>query len=169
MSSYLMNPQTIGLLAHFAVESKATSYSECYGLNLETVDKVVEALVRANLLSLAVRYPDSDPAMDFMDLSTDDFICECKDEAKRSWNVPVIEILKSCDCFSYQSCEYDDWYKSKAFKIINVIRKKCVSRLPGYDNAQWGYTTDNPPPVVTKMSDLKGRKPKSGEVISLFS
>jgi len=164
-----MDSQTIGLLAHFAVESKATQYGECYGQDLETTDKVVGALARANLLSLAVRYPDCDPAQTFAGVSTAEFIAECKVEASRMWSVPVIELLKSCDCFSYQSCEYDDWHNSKAHKILGAIRKECISRLPGYDDAMWGYTTENPPSIVTKMSDLKGRAPKSGEVISLFS
>jgi hypothetical protein len=170
MSAYLMDQQTIGLLAHFATESKCVEYGELYGMGFDNnTDKVVEALTRANLLSLAVRYPDSDPAPDFVGMSTAEFISECKQEARRMWSVPVIEILKSCDCFAYQSCEYDDWHKSTAHKIINAIRKECITRLPGYEEAQWGYTTDNPPPIVTPMSELKGRKPQAGEVISLFS
>ena len=169
MSAYLMDQQTIGLLAHYAVESKAVQYGECYGLDLD-IDKTVEALARANLLSLSVRYSDdADPANSFMGMSTAEYIAECKKEATRMWNVPVIQILKSCDCFAYQSCEYDDWNKSTAHKILNAIRKEAISRLPGYDNAQWGYVTDNPPPMATKMSDLGGRAPKPGEVVSLFS
>ena len=169
MSAYLMDQQTIGLLAHFAVESEASHYGECYGLALETTDNVVEALARANLVSLAVRYPDKDPAESFMDISTSEYIKQCKQEAKRAWSVPIVEILKSCSCFEYQACEYDDWHKSKAHKVINAIRKECITRLPGYEEAQWGYTTDNPPPLVVPMSELNGRDPQPGEVISLFS
>ena len=84
MSAYLMDQQTIGLLAHFAVESEASHYGECYGLALETTDNVVEALARANLVSLAVRYPDKDPAESFMDISTSEYIKQCKQEAKRA-------------------------------------------------------------------------------------
>jgi len=170
MSAYLMDQQTVGLLAHFAVESEASHYGECYGLNLETTDQVVEALTRSNLISLAARYPDDqDPAASFMGMPKRQYITECKQEAKRAWSVPVVEILKSCSCFEYQSCEYDDWHKSTAHKVITAIRKECINRLPGYEEAQWGYTTDNPPPIVTPMSELNGRAPAPGEVISLFS
>ena len=131
MSAYLMNEQTIGLLAEFAVRTKAIKYGACYDLNLD-LDKTVEALVRSNLLSLAVRSPDgADPAKDFADMSTNEFIAACKSEATRSWSVPIIEILKSCDCFAYQACEYDDWDSSIAYKILDAIRKQCISKLPG--------------------------------------
>ena len=169
MSAFLIGKQTIGLLAHYAVEHEVVQYGECYGMNLDK-KKVIEALVRANVISLATRYPDdADPVESFMGMSKAEFIQACQIEASRAWNVPVIEILKSCNCFEYQACEYDDWPKSTANKILNAIRKDCINKLPGYEEAQWGYTTDNPPPIVTPMSEMKGRKPQPGEVISLFS
>lgn len=45
-----------------------------------------------------------------------------------------VAVLKALDCLSYQSCETDDWEDSEAFRIIDVIRSRAISRLPGYEN-----------------------------------
>jgi hypothetical protein len=47
----------------------------------------------------------------------------------------AIAILKGCDCFDYQACETDDYRASDAFRIIDAIRARAISRLPGYTNA----------------------------------
>lgn len=170
MSARLCNTQIIGLLAHFAIDNKATIYGSCYGQDLETTDKVVNALTRANLLSLSVRYPDMlEPTVEFLDLSMANYIKQCNIDASRMWVVPLIDILKACDYLAYQACEYADWYKSKAHRILVEIRKSAISKLPGYENASWEFGTDNPPPALRKMSKMGGCEPLHGEVISLFS
>ena len=46
-----------------------------------------------------------------------------------------VAILKACDCFEYQACETDDYRQSDAYRIIDAIRSRAISRLPGYSNA----------------------------------
>jgi hypothetical protein len=53
-------------------------------------------------------------------------------------NESGIQIIKSCKCYSYQSCCYPGWEKSKAHQIINEIIRSQIHRLPGYDAAIWG-------------------------------
>jgi hypothetical protein len=169
MSAYLLNDQTFGILAKFAIDNDTTKYGELYGSDLGTVEKVLSELVGANLKSLSTRYPDTkaDPALDFAGVQKDIFLRRCNVEASRDWHVSPFEILKSCDCLDYQSCEFDEWTKSTAYKILASIRSSAYRKLDGYEGAQWGYTTDNPPAIVRKMSDLKGGESVAGEVYIL--
>lgn len=57
---------------------------------------------------------------------------------RRPQNFNMVQVLKSCDCLEYQSCENDDYEKSIAAKIINSIRTHAIHALPGYDDAAWG-------------------------------
>jgi len=46
-----------------------------------------------------------------------------------------IAILKACDCYDYQACETDDYQETLACLIIEAIRNRAISVLPGYDEA----------------------------------
>lgn len=48
-----------------------------------------------------------------------------------------VEIIKACDCYSYQSCETMDWEETEAYAIVNALRKRAIDSLPGYDEAAW--------------------------------
>lgn len=50
----------------------------------------------------------------------------------------VVQLLKLCDCYEYQSCESSDYVNTNACTIINRIRKNLIAHLPGYDDAHWG-------------------------------
>lgn len=50
-----------------------------------------------------------------------------------------VEILKLCDCYTYQACETPDWEESEAYAIVQAIRARVIHTLPGYDEAPWGY------------------------------
>lgn len=169
MSVYLIEEQTFGILAKFAIDNDCTKYGDLYGSNLDTSEKVLSELVGANLKSLATRYPDTkaDPALDFAGVEDKIFLRRCIVEATRDWHVNPFEILKSCDCLDYQSCEFDEWPQSTSYKILAAIRSSAYKKLDGYENAQWGYVTENPPAIVRKMSDIKGGKPVAGEVYIL--
>ena len=171
MSAYLLDDQTFGILAKFAIDNDVTKYGQLYRSGLDTIEDVLKELVGANIKSLATRYPDTkaDPALDFAGVVKQIFLRRCNVEASREWNVDLMEILKSCDCLDYQSCEFDEWHDSTAYKILNGIRATAIKKLPGYDSAMWGYVTGTPPNTVTNMSDLNGRAPMPGETIKLFS
>ena len=129
MSAYLVDSQTIGLLAQYAVKNGCLKYRNLYDKNL-TRDKTVEALCCANLLSLSARYPDTDPARDFAGKSKEEYIADCKAAARKVWSVSPADIIKACGRFDYQACEYDGWPKSIAYKVINAIENNAAQKLP---------------------------------------
>jgi hypothetical protein len=53
---------------------------------------------------------------------------------------PPVQILKALDCLTYQSCEFDGYYESLAYMIVEEIRHKAICKLPGYDESQWEIT-----------------------------
>ena len=48
-----------------------------------------------------------------------------------------VEILKLCNCYSYQTCETEDWRQTEAWEIMNTLRGFAIRALPGYEEAQW--------------------------------
>jgi len=59
---------------------------------------------------------------------------------KRFANPPtLVEILKIISCYEYQSCEHPGWKSSEAYAFCQVLRKCTIARLPGYDEAPWGW------------------------------
>lgn len=60
-----------------------------------------------------------------------------------------VEVLKACDCYEYQSCEHNGWYKSQAHAFIDRLRRAAISALPGYDEAEWGAPTRTKRQTVT--------------------
>lgn len=53
--------------------------------------------------------------------------------------VSVVEVIKLCDCYDYQSCETPDWPETEAHAIMTALRERAIRNLPGYDDAPWGY------------------------------
>jgi hypothetical protein len=51
--------------------------------------------------------------------------------------VSVIQFLKLLDCLEYQSCEHDGWAQSEARQIVDQFRAQAVTKLPGYEEAEW--------------------------------
>ncbi len=152
MSAFLCNTQLFGVLAHYGEQYRSTKYGQCYGLDVETTDNIIAALVTANMLSLSARYPDdAEPSESWFDMTRADFISQAKQDAKRAWNIDAITILKACDCLEYQSCEYDGWYQSTAYKIVSEIRKTAIKLLPTYSDAQWEFHASALPPVARNM------------------
>lgn len=59
-------------------------------------------------------------------------------------NVSGVQLLKSCDCYEYQSCEHPEWPKSEARAFLEVLRKRAWTALPGYEDAEWGPPKPDP-------------------------
>lgn len=49
-----------------------------------------------------------------------------------------VQVLKSIACYSYQSCEHDEWEDSEAFAFCRALEKHAIAILPGYEEAEWG-------------------------------
>ena len=85
-------------------------------------DETGQALLDQNIASVNYRYNDNIEPESFR-----------YDPFQRSYT--VVEILKACKSYIYQSCETPDWEKTQAFVIVNVLIDECIDRLPGYDEA----------------------------------
>ncbi len=49
----------------------------------------------------------------------------------------LIQIIKLCNCYAYQSCETDDWKETEAYAICDALKETAIRALPGYENAEW--------------------------------
>lgn len=157
MSAYIVNEETIKALAVFAASwdrSRSLNVNPLYlrKANLIAADSgrlldpcaqdelatfYALILYNENIRSVQYRYPNS---------SSNELPgpIERPDEIKIGWldfqkpETPVV-LLKLCDCLEYQSCETRDWHETAAFELLERIRRAAIHKLPGYDEAPWGY------------------------------
>ena len=98
----------------------------------DNATEIGSILLTENERSVRHRYPDCAP---------DDLPGTIGETAARyefrlyDGPVSAVAILKGCDCFDYQACETDDYESSLACTIIDAIRKRAITMLPGWDNA----------------------------------
>jgi hypothetical protein len=64
---------------------------------------------------------------------------------KRLPGVPnPVAVLKALGGFEYQACEHPEWEKSEAYNFCDALRRKAISKLPGYDeDDHWGVSSGN--------------------------
>jgi hypothetical protein len=126
MSAYLCTNEHITYLVS-ASNSRAISYSS--PKPVEELVLIGNMLVQANLDSLASRYDDSTENLD--PITAADF--------RKPWvHFNPVQVLKSAQCYEYQSCEHDGWETSEARKWIDSLKSRAIGILPGYDAAKWG-------------------------------
>ena len=89
-------------------------------LNKENAGAVANILWRENVRSLEGRYGDT-PA-DFSD-----YEFNYLSSVKQSYSIP--EIAGAIDCLEYQSCEQEDYYTTKAYSILCLMRKYLLREL----------------------------------------
>jgi hypothetical protein len=51
--------------------------------------------------------------------------------------MPPVQVLKLCACFDYQCTETADYSQTEAARIVEAIRHRTISQLPGYLDAEW--------------------------------
>ena len=94
-------------------------------------------LYRANVEAVEARYPGAD-----------DMVWYRFNEGSFTMaDVPslsAVEVLKACDCFEYQACEWPEWEGSGADRLLWAIRKAAIHNLPGYDDAAWEVKARGP-------------------------
>ncbi len=126
MSAFICNDYHISILAAAA----ANRYRCALGA---TPEKVGAMLYAANVQSIKARYP-SDAKEHFEPFEFDNRALI------NSLDLSGVAILKACQCFAYQACEFEGWEKSEACQMINRIRAEAIGRLAGYDEAEWELT-----------------------------
>lgn len=129
MSCFLVQHESIGLIASYAIKADILQYSICYPHKhlLTSIDQVCAILAQANLDSVAHRYGDDnqDPI----------YIKNCLRAAQNAPSASIGEMAKTLSCYEYQACEPDDFYESLAYKILTVCRVNLLRDIPEYANA----------------------------------
>lgn len=52
------------------------------------------------------------------------------------------EIVALVRCYDYQSCEHAEWEGSPAHAFCQAIEYRLLSRIPGVDDAPWGFSEE---------------------------
>lgn len=68
--------------------------------------------------------------------------------------VTAVEGLKLVGCYRYQTAG-DDWNRSEPARICRWLQANLIGRIPGYDDAPWGWDTD----AVNRRMDLVRASP----------
>jgi len=157
MSAYIVNPEHIGVLAAYAAVNDCAIYEWRMSDNILTAQNVAKGLVLENIRSVAHRYPnDEDGHRPGPGLKDADIIEACQiyagHFAKRLGGVIVmaedvlepVQVLKLVRSLDYQSCETEDWPMTLAARQLDWIMGEAISRLPGYEDADWSFTGSLP-------------------------
>ena len=93
-----------------------------------TAASIAKTLADENIKSLRARYQEVlDHGFEF---SESDF--------QRKIKIDPLQVIKSCDCYSYQANEHKGWKQSSAKMFVDTLRNRAIDALPGYDAAIWG-------------------------------
>ena len=157
MSAYICNPEHIGILAAYAAVNDCAIYEWRMSNNILTAQSVAKGLALENIRSVAHRYPDDkDGQRPGPGLKDADIIEACQiyagHFAKRLGGVIVmaedvlepVQVLKLVSSLDYQSCETDDWEMTLAAQQLRWILGEAISRLDGYEDADWSFTGSLP-------------------------
>ena len=91
---------------------------------------IAEVLKVQNLKSLNSRYGDEIPEVIF-----DKPMKKIVDPVS---TLSTAQLLKMCDCLSYQSCETEKYNASFACHLLEEIRERITKAMPDYEDAHWG-------------------------------
>jgi len=157
MSAYIVNPEHIGVLAAYAAVNDCAIYEWRMSDNILTAQNVAKGLALENIRSVAHRYPDDeDGHRPGPCLKDADIVEACQiyagHFAKRLGGVIVmaedvlepVQVLKLVRSLDYQSCETEDWPMTLAARQLDWIMGEAISRLPGYEDADWSFTGSLP-------------------------
>ena len=130
MSAYTVSDKTIsGMLQVVRLARCGVGVywsGESYRITSDNLNEVGQKLVNENYRSVNCRYDEDTKPHEFsvVPLSMAE--------------LTPVQIIKLCDCYSYQSCETDDWKLTEAFAIYDALRGAAIAMLPGYEDAPWG-------------------------------
>jgi len=106
------------------------------GQDHDTPERIGQALWCTNVASVLHRYPRDTPATAPGPIGETYYYGKHRPAAHADWK--MVQILKACHCYEYQSCEHPEWETSEAHAILAAIESAAVRALPGYDDAPWG-------------------------------
>lgn len=138
MSAFIVGRETIDALVTLAFEGPSevpvSPDTAWYPPSYESRDSFGQKLLTANVESVKYRYPDE--AIGALPGPTNAYYAFPYRYAPYRRLTPV-EGLALLDGYEYQSCERPDWFGSVAHRMVDSLRGNLISRLPGYNEAEW--------------------------------
>jgi hypothetical protein len=140
MSAEIVERETIQYIIT-AIEAFGNSFGYYYNNDWhypktnEERQVIGQRLWDTNILSVKVRYNNIKDIRDLPGPCGENYIFKYK-PCKISFN--PIQIIKTCRYYSYQTCEFEGWEESEAKAIIDVLIDLAITKLPGYEQAEWG-------------------------------
>lgn len=141
MSAWMVTKTHIDVLvtAALAIEQGGLSYfwkGSWRRADFTRQDEVGKMLWSENYRSVAHRYPDDlELPGAYLDGPGIDDYTYVRQEKR-----DPVTVLKTIDCFEYQSCEHDEWEQSEAWAFCKYLRLTVITTLPGYQEAPWGIS-----------------------------
>ena len=147
MSAYIVSRQHIQYLVMAAMSNRiARGYLTWWDKNnnhheircgdFERAVKIGQMLWDENIKSVLCRYPD-DTKETAPGPSGENYVFDIR--MTDHWmEFDPTQVIKSCDCYAYQSCEHEEWPTSEAHAFIDSLKSHACSALTGYDQAEWG-------------------------------
>lgn len=113
MSAYIVEQNVVGFLIMVGIE---------YGI-IDPHNAVAEArmLWLENQRSIHYRYDDSDDYGNVPDITKKEQLGEYEE-----FNPD--QVIMSCGCYSYQSCEHPEWESSEAKCLVDKIKEEAIAR-----------------------------------------
>lgn len=150
MSAYIVDQHHITYLV-FA--------GSAYGVNRRQINRdgdlasdaeIGQMLLSENVKSVAYRYPDTEESELPGPVGYSEIY---RHNPRATWlNLNPVQVLKSCDCLAYQSCEHPEWETSKAYHYLETLKSAAYHRMPEYESAKWG--APEPDPHAVRLSAL---------------
>ena len=107
-------------------------------LNDANAGEVAQMLWDECIASVRYRYNEPPDSTDLPGPIGEDFVYGEHPLWRGDFCPSPVTILKSTDCYEYQSCEHPGWEQSSAHTFIEVLRKQSWRLLEGYEEAKWG-------------------------------
>jgi hypothetical protein len=158
MSAYIVAPEHVGALAAYAASQQYPNIHEALKgqTKKETAANIAQCLMKANIESVAERYPDdkdgerpgpagyTDRKLVIASVKAAYHYlvhAPVKIDKEAGYKLPLkaIDIIKMCGCFDYQACEVDNYEETIAANQVNRIRRDAIQHLHGYEEAVRDY------------------------------
>ena len=154
MSAYVVDLNHINYLINAALEvgegyqtfsfyHKDTSgILQHYELTTDSASEYGQMLLDENIRSVSHRYGNDDGIPEQLPGPIDQ-----TEVYIYNWNhydgYRPVQVFKAIRCLNYQSCEHNSWEDSQAFAFLDALTIATISRIQGYDSAEWGSPEPN--------------------------
>lgn len=161
MSAWVVEKAHVNLMVDAALATRYKPFTwytqdgECHQLTDENRDEVGQMLMDECVKSVCYRYDDSE-ITDLPGRADAEYLIPFKYKMFATPPPPVV-ILKQVRCYMYQSCEHNEWETSSAKAFCDSLISSLIGRLPGYEEAPWGWEEWPPDGIISLTDMLKGK------------